>query len=87
MSGDSEAYIGVAPFLGLEGAIGANISSVVISLTSASNNLTSDLAIGQLSLQTVASTPEPSSIGITIGLVMGMVALASRRKKMVQRCE
>jgi len=75
-----------AVFLGLSDLSGANITSVVISLTAGPGNL-SDFAINQLSLDTVTPAPEPSSVGITLVLVLGMVALVHRRKKMLQRCD
>jgi hypothetical protein len=76
-----------AIFLGLQDQTGMNVSSVVISLTAATSGNVSNFAINQLSLDTVASAPEPSSLAITLGLVVGLVALAYRRKKRLQLSE
>jgi hypothetical protein len=78
-----------AIFLGLRDLSASNITSLKISLTSAPNNTITNFAVNQLSLDDqvpFAPTPEPSSVGM-LGLVLGVVALAYLRKKMLQRCE
>jgi hypothetical protein len=59
---------GSAPFVGIADLSGANIASIVISLTSA-NGPTGDFAINEISLTGGATVPAPS------GLLGGMVLL------------
>jgi hypothetical protein len=80
-----------AIFLGLRDLSGSNITSLVISLTSAPGNSITDFAFNQLSLDdhvgALTPAPEPSMVGIALVLFLGMVAFAHRWKTMLQRCE
>jgi hypothetical protein len=70
-----------AIFLGLRDLSGSNVSSLVISLTSATNNNVANFALNQLSLDTLAPVPEPSIIGM-FAFVFGIVALVYRKEMM-----